>query len=177
MSLFTLTLVLACAATPPSASEARDPALPPESRELVNADRAPDISYLPEIETFNIEKERVYYTTVNFWYEWYMHKTTNYERGVLVPINSRAMLMPTYGLQPAARRTSHKPQLLKINVRLLDSDTTITIGNIEKYSQTSLHEIIYRMFSPEPVDLGLFDEEMQGASRRSSASRHTSHWG
>jgi hypothetical protein len=61
--------------------------------------------------------------------------------------------------------------------RLLDSDTTITIGNIEKYSQTSLHEIIYRMFSPEPVGLGLFDEEMQGASRRSSASRHTSHWG
>ena len=43
----------------------------------------------------------------------------------------------------------------------MDSKTTITIINVRSYSKASKYEIIYRMFSPEPVNLELFAEETQ----------------
>ncbi len=155
--LLAIPLMGACAAAPVS----DDAALAPEAlEELERARRSRERSpqYLPEIEPFEIDTVHVYYTRVNFWHEFKRHLSTNYQRGVFVPINSRARLSPVMRREVSRRRMS---EIAELTVRLLDSNTTVRITNVRQRSGLLLNDIVYRMFSPEPVDLSAFDEEMQ----------------
>jgi hypothetical protein len=149
-SMLLLVVLCACAAPPPT--------VPDIVVAQEDPNRVLDVDYLPEIEPFDIDRKRVYYTRVNFWYEFLRHKTTNYSRGQLVPINSKVTLKTLVGQR---HRESRKPEIFDLRVSLLDSETRIAIWNVEHHSRASMYEIIYRMFSPEPVNLEVFDEEMQ----------------
>jgi len=154
MSLSLLALSLVCVFPAPHAVS--DTAAPEEA-DPENPNRVLDVAYLPEIEPFTIQERRIYYTRVNFWYEFDTHLTTNYARGQLVPINSRVELRPLFDTS----RIRRKPRILELRVRLVDFETFISIKNIESYSGTSMYGIVYRMFSPKPLNLDVFDEEMQ----------------
>ena len=157
--LLAVPLMGACAA--PRATIADEPALTPEALEELERtrrSRALDRQYLSEIKPFEIDTLRTYYTTVNFWHEFRRHLSTNYQRGVLVPINSRARLSPVMR-QDGARK--HRSEIAELTVRLLESETTIRIVNVSRHSKVLLNDIVYRMFSPQPIDLSVFDEEMQ----------------
>jgi hypothetical protein len=155
--LLAVPLMGACAAAPATISD--DTALTPqalEELERAQRSRALDPQYLPEIEPFEIDTLRIYYTRVNFWHEFRRHLSTNYQRGVFVPINSRAKLSPIMRREVPRRRRS---EIAELTIRLLDSKTTIRIMNVRRHSKLLLNDIVYRMFSPEPVDLSAFDEE------------------
>jgi hypothetical protein len=157
--LLAVPLLGACAAAPATISH--EPALTPEALEELERtrrSRALDPQYLPEIKPFEIDTLRTYYTTVNFWRQFRQHLSTNYQRGVLVPINSRARLSPVMR-QDGARK--HRSEIAELTVRLLDSETTIRITNVSRHSKVLVNDIVYRMFSLKPVDLSVFDEEMQ----------------
>jgi hypothetical protein len=158
--LLVVPLMGACAAPPATVSDGTT--LTPEDLEPVRESRVLDPQYLPQAEPFEIDTVRVYYTTVNFWHEFRRHLSTNYQHGVLVPVNSRAKLSPVMRQQGARK---HRSEIAELTVRLLDSETTIRITNVTRHSKVLLNDIVYRMFSPEPVDLSVFDEEMQSLIR------------
>lgn len=157
--LLTASLLGACAPTPASVPD--DAALGPEAigeLERARRSRVRDPHYLPEIRPFEVDTLHTYYTRVNFWYEHKRHLTTNYHRGVFVPINSRARLTPVMYREVSRRRMD---EIAELTVRLVDSKTTIRIMNVSRHAKVSLNEVVYRMFSPEPVDLSVFDDQMQ----------------
>jgi hypothetical protein len=93
MSLSLLVLVVLCAcAAPPSP-------VPDTVAAEKDPNRVLDVDYLPEIQPFDINRKRIYYTRVNFWYEFSRHDTTNYMRGQLVPVNSRVNVLAVFGLR------------------------------------------------------------------------------
>lgn len=157
--LLATSLLGACAPTPASVPD--DAALTPEALGEVGRTRrspARDPHHLPDINPFEIDTLRTYYTGVNFWHEYKQHLTTNYQRGVFVPVNSRVRFSPVMHRDGPRRRMD---EIAELTVRLIDSKTTIRIMNVSRHAKVSLNEVVYRMFSPEPVDLSVFDEKMQ----------------
>jgi hypothetical protein len=157
--LLATSLLGACAPTPASVPD--DAALAPEALEgleRARLSRVRDPRYLPEIKPFEVDTLHTYYTRVNFWHEYKRHLTTNYQRGVFVPVNSRVNLTPVMYRDVPRRRMD---EIAELTVRLLDSQTTIRIMNVRRHAKVSLNEVVYRMFSPEPVDLSVFDDQMQ----------------
>lgn len=88
------------------------------------------------------------YTQFSLMYEKNVHRTTNYRKGVLLPVNSEVSLI---------KKTR------KTIVVALDGGQQLTIENIEDYSGENIDGIFTRTFSPQKVDLSPFSEMERNA--------------
>jgi len=79
-----------------------------------------------------------YYTKHNFKFEKGRHVTTNYWRGQLISINSKAKVISMSG----------KKMVLEINGQ------NIGIVNVAKHSQKSLEQVASNLLSSKPVSIG-----------------------
>ena len=87
------------------------------------------------------------YTQFSFFYEGDHHITTNYRKGILVPINTEVEFV----------KSSRK----RITVKIPSYDATVNIENEEGYSGEKIEGIFKRMFAREPVKLNTFTESEQ----------------
>ncbi len=83
------------------------------------------------------------YTQFSLMYEKNVHRTTNYRKGVLLPVNSEVSLIKKKG---------------KNIVVTLEGGQQLTVENVEQYSGENLDGIFSRTFSPQKVDLTPFSE-------------------
>jgi len=81
------------------------------------------------------------YTQFSLFYEDNVHRTTNYRKGVLVPINTEVTFV--------------KANKKEIDV-IISDDTELKIVNIQKYSGENINGIFHRTFGKTPVDLSRF---------------------
>ena len=81
------------------------------------------------------EVGQTYYTQHNFKYERGRHLTTNYWRGELVPLNSKAKVV----------EMTDKKMVLDINGQY------ITIKNIAKHSRKIVAQVAENLLAPDPV--------------------------
>jgi len=80
------------------------------------------------------------------------HYTSNYQRGSLVPVNSRVVILDSHsGL---------------IKVRLVDGGQELRIHNVSDYSGTNIDGVFERTFSETEIDLSGYSE----ADRKSIAA-------
>ena len=84
------------------------------------------------------EVGKTYYTKHNFKFEKGRHVTTNYWRGELISLNSKAKVISMGG----------KKMVLEINGQ------NITILNVAKHSKKSLEQVADNLLSTKPVSLG-----------------------
>jgi hypothetical protein len=87
-----------------------------------------------------------YFTQYNMWVERETHKTTNYSRGELIPVNTKVVLHSV--------RTDE--MTLDVDGRLIEID------NIRKHTQRSINEIADEMLGTQRVNTRKFGEEFQG---------------
>ncbi len=83
------------------------------------------------------------YTQFSLMYERNCHRTTNYRKGVLLPVNSEVILI---------KKTGGKI------VVALEGGQQLTIENVEKYSGENIDGIFARTFASQKVDLTPFSE-------------------
>ncbi len=93
-------------------------------------------------EKANKTQEKLY-TQFSLMYEKNVHRTTNYRKGVLLPVNSEVSLIKKTG---------------KSIVVALEGGQKLTIENIENYSGENIDGIFARTFSAQKVDLTPFSE-------------------
>lgn len=86
-----------------------------------------------------------FYTRHTFKYEKKRYKTTNYLKGTLVPINSKAKLL--------------KYNRKTIIILLEDTGVKVRIQNVKKFSGASVNAIFDRMFSMDEVDVDKYDKK------------------
>ncbi len=89
-------------------------------------------------------KGDTFYTQFSLYYEKNCHQTTNYRKGVLVPINTAV-------------------KFIKISYRsifvTLPNGQELEIRNIEQYSGETIDKIFSRTFAANPVDLSVFTKD------------------
>jgi hypothetical protein len=149
--LLALTLLIpllagACAGPP------EEPPPAPIDPEVV-AGRVLDADHLPIPEPFEFDPKRAYYTRVGLWHEGEVHSTVNYERGTHLPVNSRVKLLPLL-------TGSRKNKVTSLHLRVLATGDYIKF-RFSRYAKVSKNEILYRTFSPEPVDLGRLEDDLR----------------
>lgn len=84
----------------------------------------------------------VYYAQVAFMYEKGRHLTTNYRRGILVPVNTQVQL------QDITARD--------ISLEILPAHTPLRIENVQKHTHDSTSEAFAKLFGKKPLDLSRF---------------------
>ena len=89
-------------------------------------------------------KGQTLYTQITLFYENYCHVTTNYRKGVLVPVNTEVKFVKADGND--------------ITVTLPDGHK-LEIKNIETYSGEQIDGIFTRTFATNPVDLSKFTDD------------------
>ena len=92
------------------------------------------------------------YAQFSFFYEGDHHITTNYRKGILVPINTEVEFV----------QSSRK----RITVKIPSYDATVNIENEEDYSGEKIDGIFNRMFAREPVKLDSFSEAEQSQIKK-----------
>ena len=87
---------------------------------------------------------KVYYTKYTFLYEKNRFRTTNYRKGVIVPINTKVAVESIKGN----------------TIKLILSDTGIKVDvvNIENYSGENIQGIYDKLLSPTPVNLSMYSK-------------------
>jgi hypothetical protein len=85
-----------------------------------------------------------FYTQFSLYYERNCHQTTNYRKGILVPINTAVKFV--------------KATDRSIFVTLPDSQE-LEIRNIEQYSGEGIDKIFSRTFAMNPVNLSVFTKD------------------
>jgi len=83
-----------------------------------------------------------FYTRYSFQYEKNRHRTTNYRRGPLVPINTEVELV-SWGRKG-------------FQIRLLPDGPVIQIENVQKYTGDTIEQAFHKMLARRPVDLSRF---------------------
>jgi hypothetical protein len=86
----------------------------------------------------------VYYAQVSFQYEKGRHLTTNYRRGILVPVNTQVRLEDI---------TSKE-----IFLDILPSRTKVRIENVQKHTGDSTTQAFAKMFGKNQLDLSRFSK-------------------
>lgn len=92
----------------------------------------------------NVKVGDVYYSQVSLQYEKGRYLTTNYRRGILLPINSQVILQDI---------TSEK-----IELEVLPTHVKFRIENVEKHTGDSTIQAFAKLFSKNKVDLSVFSE-------------------
>jgi hypothetical protein len=83
------------------------------------------------------------YTQFSMFYEHNTHKTTNYRKGTLVPVNTAVKFV--------------KSDSYTISVKLPDGQD-LTIDNVADFSGEKIDGIFARTFSTKPLNLSIFTE-------------------
>jgi len=91
-------------------------------------------------------KGQTFYTQFSLYYEKNCYRTTNYRKGVLVPINTEVKFI----------RVSGESIFITLPNR-----RTLEIANIKKYSGEEIDKIFSRSFALNPVDLSVFTNDEQ----------------
>lgn len=89
---------------------------------------------------------KTYFTRYNFWVEKERHVTTNYSRGEMIPINTRATV----------ESIGSKKMILNIDGR------RITVVNVRKHTQRDTAEIASEMLSPISINMADIPESIRG---------------
>lgn len=90
----------------------------------------------------------VFYTRFNLYYEYGKHNTTNYLRGIFLPVNTPVTLI------------RHRGKSIYIR---LPNDEKIYLYNVPEYSGENLNGIFKRTLSTSETDLSEFTQEEQKA--------------
>jgi len=101
---------------------------------------------VPEIQSRKSETKGELYLQFSLFMENNVHRTTNYRKGVLVPVNT-----PVHLLEQDDE---------SIVVRLPDG-AKLRLENIDAFSGESIQGIFRRTLRPQPVDLSVFSREEQ----------------
>ena len=88
-------------------------------------------------------KGQTLYTQFGLFYEGLVHRTTNYRKGIFVPVNTEVTFV----------KATKKVILVK-----LPNGKELKIQNVEEYSGEDIDGIFTRTFSTEKVDLSKFTE-------------------
>jgi hypothetical protein len=94
--------------------------------------------------TIDAVKDDKLYTQFSLFYEDNVHRTTNYRKGVFVPINTEIIFV--------------KANKKEIDV-IIPDDTKLKIENVEKYSGENINGIFNRTFGKTPVALSRFSAQ------------------
>ncbi len=96
----------------------------------------------------SVTKGQILYTQFALYYEDKEHLTTNYRKGILVPVNTEVTFV----------KSSSKSIVVK-----LPSGENLVVANVEAFSGENIEGIFKRTFSTEKVDLSKFTAEEQKA--------------
>lgn len=96
------------------------------------------------------------YTQFSLYYEEDHHITTNYRKGVLVPINTEVEFV----------KASRK----RVTVRIPSYDVTVDFENEEGYSGEKIPGIFNRTFGRQPVDLSNYTEAEQSSIKKGTVA-------
>ena len=102
------------------------------------------------------EKGEKLFTQFSLFYEGDHHITTNYRKGILVPVNTGVDFV--------------KATRNRITVRIPSYNVTVNFENEEDYSGEKIEGIFKRTFAREPVDLNNFSKEEQSAIKSGTVS-------
>jgi hypothetical protein len=102
------------------------------------------------------QKGQRFYTQFSLYYEKDRHITTNYRRGIFVPINTEVTFV----------KSSHQ----QITVKIPSYGVTLHIQNEQKYSGEKIAGIFNRTFGPQTVDLSKFTELEQSSIKKGTAA-------
>jgi hypothetical protein len=91
------------------------------------------------------ERGEKLYTQFSLFYEKDHHITTNYRKGILVPVNTEVEFV--------------KATKKRITVKIPSYNVTVDFENEEDYSGQKIEGIFKRTFARQPVDLAGFGEE------------------
>jgi hypothetical protein len=91
-------------------------------------------------------KGQTLYTQFSLFHEDLAHRTTNYRKGILVPVNTEVTFVK-----------SNKKEI----VVMLRSGEKLTVANIPEFSGEDIDGIFSRTFSEEKIDLTKFTAEEQ----------------
>jgi hypothetical protein len=94
-----------------------------------------------------LSSEQLYYTQFSLFQENNNFRTTNYRKGVLVPINTPLTLVSLDDDQA--------------QVRLKETGQTLTIENVRKYTKDDMPTAFHKIAGTTKVDLGQFNKEEQ----------------
>jgi len=109
----------------------------------------------PEQMPAEVQSGGLYYTQFSLFEEKNTYRTTNYRKGVLVPINTEIVL-------EAMSSGDAK-------IRLLGTGQILTIENVPKYSKDAMPEAFKKIAAPGKVDLSRFNAAEQAAIREGKA--------
>jgi hypothetical protein len=99
--------------------------------------------------------DRPLYAAFSFFYENGRHLTTNYRRGMLIPINTMVGII-------SSSRT-------KIRIEVAEGGQVIDVINVADYTGEDINGIFGRMFSPAPIDLSRFSDQERDLILRGEA--------
>lgn len=102
-----------------------------------------------------VAPQGTYYTKYSLYFEKDVHRTTNYRKGVLLPINSKVTLLSS-GRE-------------RIRVRIESAQRDLVIENVTKHTNDTLEEAFAKVFATEPVDLSAFSAEEREAIAQGKA--------
>lgn len=92
----------------------------------------------------SIKTGNIYYTQASLQYEKGRHLTTNYRKGVLVPVNTRVQLEKITGDD--------------IFLEILPDHTKLRIENVEKHTGDNTIKAFAKLFNKNKADLSRFSE-------------------
>ena len=90
----------------------------------------------------NIDAGKTYYTQFSLFQEKNEFRTTNYRRGLLIPINTAATLVAI--------------DKKRIEVRLNKTGQPLTVENVQKHTNEDSQQAFKKIFGTQPVDLSRF---------------------
>ena len=96
-----------------------------------------------------IQLGKVYYTQFSLFQEKNNFRTTNYRKGILIPVNTGVILESI---------NSEKAEL-----RLVKGGQPLTIENVPKHTQDDIQTAFKKIVAPHPLDLNLFTEDEQAS--------------
>jgi len=89
---------------------------------------------------------KTYYTSYNFWVEKERHVTTNYSRGEMIPINTKATV----------ESIGSKKMILDLDGR------RITVRNVRKHTQRTTAEVASELLSETPINMANVPPAIRG---------------
>ncbi|MGY6276218.1 hypothetical protein [Methylomonas sp. MgM2] len=102
-------------------------------KQLSGGDTAPLVSINPA---------QIYYTQFSLFQEKNNFRTTNYRKGILIPVNTAATLVSMNAKEA--------------EVRLADSGQTLTIENVPKHTGDDMQTAFDKIFATTKIDLNRF---------------------
>lgn len=109
-------------------------------KQLNFADAAPPVS---------IDSSRIYYTQFSLFQEKNNYRTTNYRKGILIPINTAVQLQAMNAKEA--------------ELRLVDSGQILTIENVPKHTVDNMQTAFDKIAGPTKVDLRQFSANERDA--------------